>query len=143
VRSSVLSLISSAPAKNDLSHYASTAQLLSVVRQYIETSQQCKMETTKIVSSMRLYSQLGKRVSRLAASAINDDRSCRSGREQEIEDGLAASKALNESCPRRLRRPLHLMCLVLPFDFSLDWATSNTTCNACSAFNAYGITGTA
>ena len=51
----------------------------------------------KIVSSMQLYSQLDKHVSRLAASAINDDRSCWSGREQEIEDGLAASKALNES----------------------------------------------
>jgi len=34
---------------------------------------------------------------------------------EEIEDGLAASKALNESRPRRLRRPRHLMCLVLPF----------------------------
>ena len=63
---------------------------------------------------MQLYSQLGKHVSRLAASAIIDDRSCRSGREQEIEDGLAASKAPNESRPRRLRRPRHLMCLVLP-----------------------------
>ena len=60
---------------------------------------------------MQLYSQLGKRVSRLAASAIIDDRSCRSGREQEIEDGLAASKVPNESRPRR---PRHLMCLVLP-----------------------------
>jgi len=35
-------------------------------------------------------------------------------RVEEIENGLAASKALNESCPRRLRRPHHLMCLVLP-----------------------------
>ena len=69
------------------------------------------MEITKIVSSMQLYSQLDKHVSRLAASAIIDDRSCRSGREQEIEDGLAASKVPNESRPRRLRR---LMCLVLP-----------------------------
>jgi len=43
--------------KKELPHYASTAQLLSVVRQYTETSQQCKMETTKIVSSMQLYSQ--------------------------------------------------------------------------------------
>jgi len=70
------------------------------------------METTKIVSSMQLhvYSQFDKQISRLAASAINDDRRCRSGREQEIEDGLAASKALNES---RLHRPRHLMCLVL------------------------------
>jgi len=34
---------------------------------------------------------------------------------EEIEDGLAASKALNESRPRRLRRPPHLMCLVLPW----------------------------
>jgi len=33
---------------------------------------------------------------------------------EEIEDGLAASKALNESRPRRLCRPRHLMCLVLP-----------------------------
>jgi len=56
---------------------------------------------------MQLYSQLDKHVFRLAASAINDDRSCRRGREQQIEDGLAASKALNES------RPRHLMCLVL------------------------------
>ena len=63
--------------------------------------------TPKIVSSVQLYSQLDKHVSRLAASAINDDRS---GREQEIEDGLAASKALNESRPCR---PRHLMCLVL------------------------------
>jgi len=60
---------------------------------------------------MQLYSQLDKHVSRLAASAVIDDRSCRSGREQEIEDGLAASRAPNESRPRRLRRP---MCLVLP-----------------------------
>jgi len=50
-----------------------------------------------------IYSQLDKHVSWLAASAINNDRS---GREQEIEDGLAASKALNES---RLRRRRHLM----------------------------------
>jgi len=73
------------------------------------------METTKIVSSMQLhvYSQFDKHVSRLAASAINDDRRCRSGREQEIEDGLAASKALNESRLHRPRRLRHLMCLVL------------------------------
>ena len=33
---------------------------------------------------------------------------------KEIEDGLAASKALNESRPRRLRCPRHLMSLALP-----------------------------
>ena len=40
---------------------------------------------------------------------------------EDIEDGLvvwphrvAASKAFNKSRPRRLRRPRHLMCLVLP-----------------------------
>jgi len=32
-------------------------------------------------------------------------------RVEKIENGLSASKALNESRPRRLR---HLMCLVLP-----------------------------
>jgi len=69
------------------------------------------METTKIMSSMQLYSQLDKHVSWLATSAINNGRRCQSGREQEIEDGLAASKALNEFRPRRLR---HLMSLVLP-----------------------------
>jgi len=31
---------------------------------------------------MQLYSQLDKHVSRLAASAINDDRRCRSGTDQ-------------------------------------------------------------
>jgi len=114
VRSSVLPLISSSPAKMDYPIMHVQHKSISLVRQYIETSQQCKMETTKIVSSMQLCSQLDKHVSKLAASAISDDRSCRSGREQEIEVGLAASKALNESRPRRLRRPRHLMSLVLP-----------------------------
>jgi len=41
VRSSMLPLVSSALAKNELSHYAPTAQLISVVRQYIKTTQQC------------------------------------------------------------------------------------------------------
>jgi len=114
LRSSVLPLISSAPAKMNYPIMHLQHNSISLVRQYIETSQQCKMETTKIVSSMQLYSQLDKHVSWLAASAINDDRSCRSGREQEIEVGFAASKALNKSCPRCLRRPRHLMSLVLP-----------------------------
>ena len=57
------------------------------------------METTKIVSSMQLNSQLDKHVSRLAASAINDDRHCRSGRDRRWFGRTAspATKALNES----------------------------------------------
>ena len=51
------------------------------------------METTKIVTSRQRLTMTG------VAGA------------EEIEDGLAASKALNESRPRR---PRHLMCLVLP-----------------------------
>jgi len=50
------------------------------------------------------YSQLDKHVSRLAASAINDDRRCRSGRDQ-IFDCMAspASKAFPESRARVAR----------------------------------------
>jgi len=65
--------------KTELFHYTSTAQLLAVrqIRQYSETNQQWKMETTKIVSCS--YSQLNQHICRLAAakSAINDDRRCR------------------------------------------------------------------
>jgi len=68
------------------------------------------METMKIVSSMPA---LDKHVSRLAASAINDDRRCWSGRDRRWFGRMAsaASKALNESRPRRLH---YLMCFVLP-----------------------------
>jgi len=76
---------------------------------------------------MQLYSQLDKHVSWLAASAINDDRRCRSGREQEIEDGLAASKALNEFRLRRPRLPRHLMSLVLPVVSDFDIAHAAIT----------------
>ena len=106
VPSSVLSLISSTPAKKNypLCIYSTT---LSVVRQYTETSQQRKMETTKIVSSMQLCSQTNTYPDsprqQLTMTGV--------ARVEEIENGLSASKALNESRPRRLR---HLMCFVLP-----------------------------
>jgi len=48
-------------------------------------------------------------------------------RVEEIETGLAASKALNESRPHLLRRQRHLMCLVLPF----ATATSTDTAVVC------------
>jgi len=63
------------------------------------------------------YSQLDKHVCRLDALVINDDRRCRSGRYQRWFGRTAslASKAFSESHPHRLRRPRHLMYLVLPF----------------------------
>ena len=136
MRSSVLSLISfSLRQKMNYPIMHLQHNSISVVRQYIETSQQYKMETMKIVSSMQLYSQLDKHVSRLAASAINDDRHCRSAREQEIEDGLATSKALNESRPRRLSRPRHLMCLVLPTSGN-SAAPASLTCSGREPVNS-------
>jgi len=68
---------------------------------------------------MQLYSQSDKHVSRLAASAINNTGIPGA---EEIEDGLAASKALNKSRLRRLRHLDHLMCLVLPYTFGY-WTT--------------------
>jgi len=119
MRSSVQSLISSAPAKNELFHYTSTVPLLKCVRQYIETSQQRKMDwKPQKLCLLCSYSQsnLDIHVSRLAASLINDDRRCRSGRDRRWfgRTTLPACKAFNESRPRRLRRPRHLMSLVLP-----------------------------
>jgi len=62
------------------------------------------------------YSQLNQHISQIAAaeSAINDDRCCRSGRDQRQHAwcmSSPASKAFNES---RLSRPRRLMSLVLP-----------------------------
>jgi len=80
---------------------------LSVVRQYTETSQQCKMETPRRSCLLCSYSQLDKHISRLAASAITDDRRCRSGRDRRWFGRTAspASKAFNES---------HMHCLHCP-----------------------------
>jgi len=63
------------------------------------------------------YSQLDKHISRLAASAISVDWRCRNGRDQRWfgRTALPASKAFNESRPRRLHRPGYLMSLVLTF----------------------------
>jgi len=60
-----------------------------------------------------IQSIIDKHVSRLAASAIKDDRRCWSGRDRRWCGRTAspASKAFNESHPRR---PRHLMSLVLP-----------------------------
>ena len=79
---------------------------ISVVRQYIETSQQCKMEATKIVSSMQLYSQLDKHVSRLAASAINDDQHCRSGRDRRRFGRLQRIKRVSPVLPASPASPV-------------------------------------
>jgi len=60
VRSSMLSLISSVWAKNELypiTHLQHNS--LSVVRQYTEISQPCKMETTKIMSSHQQLTMTG------------------------------------------------------------------------------------
>jgi len=79
LRSNVLSLISAAPAKNELFHYTSTAQLLKygkAIHLNKSTMQNGKPRKSCLLSS---YSQLDKDVSRLAASVINDDRRCRSG----------------------------------------------------------------
>jgi len=75
LRSSVLSLISSVPAKNELypiMHLQHNS--LRVVRQYVEISQPCKMETTKIVSSRQQLTMTGV------------------ARAEEIEDDLAAPR---------------------------------------------------
>jgi len=72
---------------------------ISVARQYIETSQQYKMETTKIVSSMQLYSQSDKHVSRIAASAINNDRRSRSGRDRRWFGRLQSIKRVSPASP--------------------------------------------
>ena len=60
------------------------------------------------------YSQLDKHVSRLAVSAINDDRRCWSGRDRRCfgRTESPASKLLGKS------RPRHTMSLVLPGHFA-------------------------
>ena len=78
---------------------------ISVVRQYIETSQQCKMESTKIVSSMQLYSQSDKHVSQLAALAINNDRRSRSRRDRRLFGRLQNIKRVSPASPALLASP--------------------------------------
>ena len=102
--------------KNELFHYASTAQLLKygkAIHLNKSTMQNGKPWKSCLLSS---YSQLDKDVSWLAASLINDDRRCRSRRYRRWfgRTALPASKAFNKFRPRRLHGPRHLMCLVLP-----------------------------
>ena len=85
---------------------------LSVVRQYIETGQQAKWKPRKSCL-LCSYIHLDKHVSRLAASAINDDRHCQNRTDRRWFGHMASPtfKAFTESCLRRLR---HLIALVLP-----------------------------
>jgi len=83
VRSSVLSLISSLQQKMNYPIMQLQHNSLSMVRQYTETSQQCKMDwKPQKLCLLCSYSQLDKHVSQLATSAINDDRHCWSGRDR-------------------------------------------------------------
>jgi len=93
---------------------------INVVRQYIETSQQCKMETTKIMSSIQLYSQSDKHVFRLAASSINNDRHSRSGRDWRWFGRLQSIKRVSPALPA---------LPASPDVFSItgcDWSASHT-----------------
>jgi len=58
------------------------------------------METTKICL-LWSYSQLDKHVSRLATSAINDDRRCRSGRDRRscLLHGVARLQSMQRVSP--------------------------------------------
>jgi len=82
---------------------------IRVVRQYIETSQQWKPRKLCLLCSYivnQTNTSPDSPPQQLTITGVPGA--------EEIEDGLAASKALNESRPRRLRRPRHLKCLVLP-----------------------------
>jgi len=76
------------------------------------TMQNGKPRKSCLLSS---YSQLDKDVSWLAASVIDDDGRCRSGRYRRWFGRTVspASKAFNKFRPRRLRRPRHLIMVAL------------------------------